>query len=146
VPRKIRIPAIKVDTFVEQVGITAEGNMDVPKNIWNTAWLRDGGYRPGQAGNAVIAGHLDAPGTAAVFWDLDKLKLGDKLYITDAAGKELTFQVVDRQFYPYNNAPLVKIFGPSTEPRLNLITCGGVFDRASHSYDQRLIVFTKLVS
>lgn len=146
VPRKIRIPAIRVDTFVEQVGITAEGNMDVPKNIWNTAWLRDGGYRPGQPGNAVIAGHLDAPGTKAVFWDLDKLKAGDKLYVTDTAGKEMSFEVTDRQYYPYNNAPLAKIFGPSNEARLNLITCGGVFDRTSRSYNERLIIFTRLVS
>jgi LPXTG-site transpeptidase (sortase) family protein len=146
IPAKIKIPAINIDTFVERVGVTKDGNMDVPKNIWNTGWFGDGGYRPGDQGNAVIAGHLDAPGTVAVFWNLDKLKAGDKIILNDQAGKQLTFEVFDKQVYPYNNAPLQTIFGPSTEPRLNLITCGGTFDRSSQIYNKRLVVYTRLVS
>jgi LPXTG-site transpeptidase (sortase) family protein len=145
IPAKIKIPAINIDTYVERVGVTSDGLMDVPKNIWNTAWFGNGGYRPGDAGNSVIAGHLDAPGTKAVFWDLDKLKTGDKVILTDPAGKQLTFEVLEKQVYIYNNAPLQKIFGPSDEARLNLITCGGTFDRASQNYNQRLVVFTRLM-
>ena len=146
IPTKIKIPAINIDTFVERVGVTKEGNMDVPKNIWNTGWFGDGGYRPGDDGNAVIAGHLDAPGTVAVFWNLDKLKVGDKVVLTDQAGKQMTFEVYDKQIYPINNAPLQTIFGPANEPHLNLITCGGTFNRASQIYDKRLVVYTKLVT
>lgn len=146
IPAKIKIPAINIDTFVERVGVTKDGNMDVPKNIWNTGWFGNGGYRPGDAGNAVIAGHLDAPGTVAVFWNLDKLKAGDKVVLTDQAGKQMTFEVYDKQVYPIDNAPLQTIFGPSTEPHLNLITCGGTFNRASQIYNKRLVVFTRLVA
>jgi LPXTG-site transpeptidase (sortase) family protein len=146
IPVKIKIPAIKVDTFVERVGLTKDGLMDVPKNIWNTAWFGNGGYRPGDPGNAVIAGHLDAPGTKAVFWDLDKLKAGDKVILTGQAGKQLTFEVVDKQVYPYNDAPLQQIFGASSEAHLNLITCGGTFDRASQNYNKRLVVYTRLAA
>jgi LPXTG-site transpeptidase (sortase) family protein len=146
IPVKIKIPAINVDTFVERVGLTKDGLMDVPKNIWNTGWFGNGGYRPGDPGNAVIAGHLDAPGTKAVFWDLDKLKAGDKVILTDQAGKQLTFEVVDKQVYPYNDAPLQQIFGPSPQAQLNLITCGGTFDRASQNYNTRLVVYTRLIA
>jgi LPXTG-site transpeptidase (sortase) family protein len=146
IPAKIKIPAIKVDTFVERVGVTKDGLMDVPKNIWNTGWFGNGGYRPGDPGNAVIAGHLDAPGTKAIFWDLDKLKAGDKVILTDQAGKQLTFEVVDKQVYPYNDAPLQQIFGPSPQAHLNLITCGGTFDRASRNYNKRLVVYTRLAA
>jgi LPXTG-site transpeptidase (sortase) family protein len=146
IPVKIKIPAINVDTFVERVGLTKDGLMDVPKNIWNTGWFGNGGYRPGDPGNAVIAGHLDAPGTKAVFWDLDKLKAGDKIILTNQAGKQLTFEVVDKQVYPYNDAPLQQIFGPSPQAHLNLITCGGTFDRASQNYNKRLVVYTRLIA
>jgi LPXTG-site transpeptidase (sortase) family protein len=146
IPVKIKIPAINVDTFIERVGLTKDGLMDVPKNIWNTGWFGNGGYRPGDPGNAVIAGHLDAPGTKAVFWDLDKLKAGDKIILTNQAGKQLTFEVVDKQVYPYNDAPLQQIFGPSPQAHLNLITCGGTFDRASQNYNKRLVVYTRLAA
>lgn len=145
IPWKIRIPALKIDTYVERVGVTREGLMDVPKNIWNTAWFGEGGYRPGDRGNAVIAGHLDAPGTKAIFWDLDKLKPGDQIFLNDAAGRELVFEVQKREVYPVDNAPLIDIFGPSSEARLNLITCNGTFDRTIRNYNKRLVVFSRLV-
>ncbi len=146
IPRRIKIPAIRVETFVERVGVTQDGLMDVPRNIWNTAWFGEGGFRPGEPGNAVVAGHLDAPGTKAVFWDLDKLKPGDKIFLDDAGGRELVFEVYDKKIYPFNNAPLLNIFGPSPEAHLNLITCGGTFDRTSRNYNQRLVVYTRLAA
>lgn len=144
IPYKIKIDAINVDTYVERVGVAKDGTMDVPKNIFNTAWFGEGGFRPGALGNAVIAGHLDAPGVKAVFWDLDKLKPGDKVEVTDFNGQKLTFEVTGSQIYSYNNAPLLDIFGPSAQPRLNLITCIGAFDQSRLSYDKRLVVFSKL--
>ena len=145
VPKRIKIDAIHVNTFVERLGVDPKGNMDVPKNIFNVGWFGDGGYAPGDAGNAVIAGHLDGPGTRAVFWDLDKLKPGDKVVLSDDA-TELVFAVTDTKVYPYNNAPLQDIFGPSSEAHLNLITCNGTYDARSLNYNNRLVVFTKLVS
>lgn len=145
IPYKIKIPSLGIDTFVERVGVASDGSMDVPKNIWNTAWFGNGGYKPGEMGNAVIAGHLDAPGTKAVFWELDKLKPGARLYLSDTGGQELTFEVIELKDYLISEAPLTQIFGPATEPRLNLITCSGVFSRASQLYNKRLVVFTKLI-
>ncbi len=146
IPYKIRIPAIAVDTFVERVGVTRTGTMDVPKNIWNTAWFGEGGYKPGQIGNAVIAGHLDAPGSRAVFWDLDKLKPGDSIYLTDPAGNSLTFGVIELKTYGLSEAPLENIFGPASEAHLNLITCSGVYSRSAGLYNKRLIVYTRLIA
>ncbi len=144
IPWKIKIPAISIDTYVERVGVTKEGLMDIPKNIWNTAWFGNGGFKPGELGNAVIAGHLDAPGTKAVFWDLDKLKPQDKVYVINREGHQLTFEVRNSQAFALDNAPLTTVFGPAQTSNLNLITCNGAFDRASRSYNKRLVVFTKL--
>jgi hypothetical protein len=46
--------------------------------------------------------------------------------------------------YHYNNAPLADIFGATTTPSLNLVTCTGSFDRSSRNYDRRLVVYSKL--
>jgi 5'-nucleotidase len=64
--------------------------------------------------------------------------------LTDQAGKQMTFEVYDKQIYPIESAPLQTIFGPSNEPHLNLITCGGTFNRASQIYNKRLVVFQDL--
>jgi len=144
-PTRIRIPALNIDTTVEAVGLTRSHTMDVPGNIWNAAWLRSG-VLPGAAGQAVIDGHLDSTRGSAVFIDLKRLKAGDKIYVSDADGAELTFRVTALQVAPLNGFPALAVFGPSKAHTLNLITCAGKYDAAHRTYDHRLIVFTTLVS
>ncbi len=142
-PTRLRIPALAIDTNVEQVGLH-NGNMDVPNNIWNAGWLTIS-PKPGEVGNAVLDGHKDSVRGTAVFWSLGSLKAGDKIYVSDFKGDELTFEVTEVQSYTQATAPLDRIFGPSDEKHLNLITCDGTFIRDQHTYDKRLVVYTKLV-
>lgn len=131
-----------MDAAIEQVGIGPDGNMGTPENPWNTAWYAPGA-RPGQRGNAAVAGHVDYHGIGpVVFWDVSKLGPGDEVLIVTADNVTLRFVVRGSSWYRPENAPLADIFGPSPTPNLNLITCGGVFDPATRSYDQRLVVFT----
>jgi sortase (surface protein transpeptidase) len=136
------IPSIGVDASVEQVGVTADGAMDTPADPWNTGWYAPG-VRPGEAGNAAIAGHVDYHGIGpVVFWDLNKLAVGAEVLVVTDTGQTLRFTVRGSEYYTDSNAPLLDIFGPANTVNLNLITCGGTFDPATRHYDQRLVVFT----
>jgi len=140
-PVLLRIPAIGVDAYVEHVGLTEELAMDVPSKVGDVAWY-ELGYRPGERGSAVIAGHLDTvTGAPAVFWDVEKLEPGDEIFIHSEDGVEHRFVVDYRTRYPYNEAPIQQIFGPATEPRLALITCNGVWDRTKGNYSHRVVVY-----
>jgi uncharacterized repeat protein (TIGR01451 family) len=144
-PNHIRIPSLGVDTRVESVGVTAKGLMDVPGNIWNAAWLRTG-VKPGALGQAVIDGHLDSATGPAVFIDLHRLRPGDRIYVSDASGHELSFKVTAVEVAPLNGFPSLRVFGPAKGRLLNLITCAGHFDAKKRTYDHRLVVFTTLAS
>jgi sortase (surface protein transpeptidase) len=113
----------------------------------NAAWYMHG-FRPGEVGNAVIAGHLDSStGGPAVFWDLGRLEPGDQVAVTYENGDRYTFQVEDKQLFDFNadESAVKTIFGESLTPDLNLITCEGVWDRSAGTYSQRLVVFTRLL-
>ena len=142
-PYRIRIPALGIDTVVEPVGVTATGLMEVPGNLWDTAWLQTG-VKPGALGQAVIDGHLDSVKGSAVFSDLHRLHPGDRIYVSDAAGAELTFTVSALQEAPLDGFPSLRVFGPAKGRFLNLITCAGHFDPTRRTYDHRLVVFTQL--
>ena len=143
-PIALKIPKIGVDAPIESVGLDSGGAMGSPSNPFWTGWF-DQGILPGEPGNAVIDGHLDwATVGAAVFWNLRKLGPGDKVEVEMPLKRILTFVVTHSASYPYNNAPLNEIFGPTDIPNLNLITCNGVFDRTTRNYNQRLVVFTRL--
>lgn len=144
IPKTVRIPALDVEAQIESVGNDSEGRMAVPAEDMNTSWYNPG-FRPGQDGNAVLAGHFDKKdGSPAVFWDLKKLQAGDKIYVTDEKGKEREFEVTKTEVYPNKDFPIQQVFGGATDPMLNLITCYGTWNNGS-GYEDRYVVYSKLV-
>lgn len=140
-PVQLRIPAIGVDAFIEHVGLTEDLAMDVPSTWENVAWYQLG-YRPGERGSAVIAGHLDTvTGAPAVFWALESLEPGDEIFVRGLDGVEHRFIVDFHTRYPYDDAPVQEIFGPAEVPRLALITCNGEWDRVNRNYSQRVVLY-----
>jgi LPXTG-site transpeptidase (sortase) family protein len=142
-PQRLAIPAIDIDTAIESVGLTPNGDMDVPKDSKQVAWFNPGPV-PGSPGNSAISGHYDDKQGPAVFYRLGKLRKGDKVIVTDANKVERVFTVMEVERYPYNKAPLARIFGMDFERDLNLITCAGAWNARTRNYSQRIVVYTRL--
>jgi sortase (surface protein transpeptidase) len=144
-PAYIVIPRLGVQTKVEAVGVDNNSNMDIPADPYNAAWYKYGPL-PGTVGNAVIDGHLDWYGIKeAIFYYLDRLQPGDRIYIRDDQGVDRAFAVSKNLLCPYNKCPLEEIFGATSATRLNLITCAGVFNTSQQNYNKRLVVFADAV-
>jgi sortase A len=144
-PVRLQIDAIDVDAAMEYVGVDDDGNMDVPQEWENVAWYEPG-TAPGDRGNSVIAGHYDSYTDPAVFYDLNELEVGDIVRVITEDGEELEFEVTELELVHVDDADTSKIFGKTDERNLNLITCEGAWDPAAGMYDERLIVYTTLVS
>ncbi len=144
-PTRLRIPVIRVDAAIEYVGLTPAGAMDIPQAYANTAWYEPG-TRPGDQGNAAIAGHVDSKTGPAVFWDLPKLAVGDEIFVVGDDGNERRFVVTGRESYQRTDAPLERIFGSTTARQLNLITCDprSTFDREKGEYASNVVVYAEL--
>src|SRR6185369_4384139 len=57
-PTRLRIETAGVNAPVQRVGVGKSGNMAVPTNYTDVGWYREG-VVPGEAGSAVIDGHVD---------------------------------------------------------------------------------------
>lgn len=142
-PALIEIPAIDAQAKVIPVGQTADGNMEAPQSIYEIGWYEPG-TKPGEKGNAVLAGHVDGLSQPGTFYNLKKLEPGDEIYITGTDGKKLVYTVREKKSYPPEDAPIQEIFGGDSESRLNLITCTGDFDASTGDYEERLVIYTEL--
>jgi LPXTG-site transpeptidase (sortase) family protein len=142
-PVRLLIPKINVDAAIEYVGLTSRGAMAVPAGPADVGWF-DLGPRPGEDGSAVIDGHEGwKDGIRAVFDDLYKLRVGDKVYIEDEQNVTTTFVVSRIQTYE-QNGDASSVFGSSDgKSYLNLITCEGTWNTAQKNYSNRLVVFTE---
>lgn len=143
-PVRIEIPSIGVEATIQHVGRTDSGEMGVPDNIHEVGWYEPG-YKPGESGNAVLAGHVDGNSKPGAFYFLKEVSEGDKVTVKGESGEELTFKVTGKESYDPKTAPLHRIFGYSSKPMLNLITCTGVFNHKTGHYEDRLVVYTELV-
>jgi len=141
-PVRLVIPAINIDAPIEYVGLTSQGAMAVPTGPTDVAWF-DLGPRPGEDGSAVIAGHEGwKDGIWAVFDDLYKLRIGDKVYVEDGQNATTTFVVSGIETYDQNGNASSVFSSSDGKAHLNLITCEGIWNATEKSYSNRLVVFT----
>lgn len=141
VPVRIKIPSISVNAVINKAAVEADGSMGVPKLPGDTAWYMLG-PKPGENGNAVIAGHVNwLYGAKAVFENLRKLKPGDKIMVQDENGAIISFVVRESRTYDAL-ADATPVFSSTDgKAHLNLITCGGVWNKRTKQYSKRLVVF-----
>jgi LPXTG-site transpeptidase (sortase) family protein len=143
---RVEIPAIGVDSTLEQLALEAGTDVLTPPTAWLSAgWYRDGTV-PGDVGPAVIAGHVDSVTKPAVFARLGELRPGDQIRVTLSTGAVEIFAVDSIESAPKNAFPTELVYGPTPTAQLRLITCDGVFDSATGHYLDNLIVFASLTS
>jgi LPXTG-site transpeptidase (sortase) family protein len=141
---RLAIPTIKLDTVVKQGGVVPDetGNL-----IWQTLPFVAVHYGDltalvGARGNAVIAGHVVTLREGNVFRFLYLVNLDDEILVWDEQGREHDFRVVDVKLVPpTDTSPM----GPSVDPTLTLITCGGTFDPVKREFSDRLVVTARSV-
>jgi sortase (surface protein transpeptidase) len=138
-PVRLRIPAIQVDTKLESLGLDRQGAVQAP-SAWQEAGWYTGSARPGQAGPAVILGHVDSTSGPAVFYLLSSLKPGDAVQVTRADGSTVVFHVSGQQEVAKSQFPTDLVYAPTLEPSLRLVTCGGTFDKKTHHYRDNVIL------
>lgn len=145
VPVALTVPAIGVDTSLEQLGTLPDGTLATPVNTDIAGWFA-GGPRPGATGPAVIAGHVTWAGDPSVFFRLAEVAPGDRITVTDDDGETSVFEVTRVEQHPKDAFPTVEVYSNTDAPELRLITCGGDVDAGTGHFVDNVIVFAALTS
>ncbi len=137
-PSQLGLPG--TDAPLVPVGLEPEGGMALPEDVTEVGWY-ELGVRPGEAGTAVLAGHVDSreQGPGALF-DARRLQLDDEVTVTLADGEVQRWEVSGRTSYAKTELPVDELFVRGGPVRLALITCGGDFDPATRSYEENVVV------
>ena len=145
-PAYIRLPSIGAAGFVQRVGVDQHHQLAVPTNIHLAAWYVNS-VLPGNNGLSIIDGHIDGPKYPGIFEKLATLKVGDHYELDLANGAKQTYEVSQIQTLPLA-AAVNALFSqsPGITKQLNLITCGGTFNKALGMYDKRVVVVSQFVS
>jgi len=143
-PVRVQIPSIGVDSDLMDLGLQADGTLEVPPDGFPAGWYT-GAPTPGEFGPAIIAGHVDWGGQPGVFFDLRAVSTGDEVAVTRQDGSIARFRVTHVDQFDKDTFPTQKVYGDLDHAGLRLITCGGSFDPQLRSYDDNLVVFAELI-
>jgi sortase (surface protein transpeptidase) len=144
VPVRVRIPAIGVDTPLMQLGLAADGTVEVPPVQAHSpaGWYRDS-PTPGQLGPSVILGHVTVGHYGdGVFLKLSQLKPGARVVVGLQDGASAAFTVDAVRTVAKDDFPTQEVYGDTDRPELRLITCGG--PRTGDGYLDNVVVFASL--
>lgn len=143
-PAEVAVPSLGITSSLMELGLNADGTVEVPPAEQGmTAGWYTGGVVPGEVGAAVIIGHNDTRFGRAVFHDLKKITKGAEIIVTGATGEAARFTVTDTESVGKNAFPTEKVYGPTQDRALRLITCDGDFDAQGHPVNN-LIVYATL--
>jgi hypothetical protein len=144
-PLAVEIPRIRARSSLVPLGLNTEGTVQVPpvEQPTQAGWYRFG-PTPGQRGAAVILGHVDGNKRPGIFYRLRELRPGDEVFVTRLDGINARFVVERREQPRKDHFPTNSVYGDTDRAELRLITCGGPFDRSTHSYRDNIIVFAAL--
>lgn len=142
-PRYIDIPRLGVHARVLSVGLARDGSIATPGNVHDAAWYT-GSVKPGQAGTALIDGHVSSWSSRGVFYNLTLLAAGDTFSVELGDGTVVQYRVVKTAVY---DAALVDMSAvlSSIEPNmnaLNLISCTGDVIDGTNDFSERIVVFS----
>jgi LPXTG-site transpeptidase (sortase) family protein len=141
VPVKLVIPAIKVSVSLSQLGLNPDGTVEVPTDFAQPGWFHLG-PSPGQLGSSVILGHVHSHRGPSIFWNLGKLHIGDSIAVRLADGVVAHFAVTKVAAYPKQDFPSHLVYGSHGLSELQLVTCGGVYDKKNHRYLSNVVVYS----
>lgn len=148
-PVAIAIPALGVQSSLQPLGLNPDGTLQVPQPgpLYNEAAWYKYSPTPGRPGPSIIEGHIDSAADGpSVFFRLGALKPGDQIDVTLADQTVAVFSVTGVRLYPKSAFPTATVYGHTNFAALRVLTCGGSFDHAAHSYTANTVVFAALTS
>lgn len=145
-PLSIEIQKRNIKGYIQRVGIDQFGAVAAPNNIHKAGWFVDS-VTPGQKGLSIIDGHEGGPTMDGIFKHLTDVAIGDQIIITMGDKSQYTYQVFEREVLA-EEASASALFNQSPQSidgQLNVITCTGLFDEKTQTYNKRVIVYAKRI-
>ena len=144
-PTRLVIPALGIDQGFIDLTVDPDGTMGVPATASEIGWWADG-PAPGESGGSLIAAHVNLDGRSGAFAELGSMEVGQEVIVDREDGTTATYQVSAVEQFAKDAFPDSRVYTYEGPTRLHLVTCGGVFDRATGHYDDNIVVFADLVS
>ncbi|MFD8496250.1 class F sortase [Amycolatopsis sp. NPDC059657] len=143
-PGVVTLPGGGVAKLVHQ-DLKDDGTLPIPEGLDEAAWW--GSKVGADKGAALFSGHVNWKGKKGPFDELWRIKAGQDVSVSDAAGGKWTYKIeaVETVHKDKLAQRAEEFFSPDGPHRLVLVTCGGEYVGGSTGYEDNRIVTASLV-
>ncbi|MCC5036155.1 class F sortase [Streptomyces sp. WAC 00631] len=146
VPRRVRVPAVRVDAPLTPVATDGDGWIEAPpareRNL--AGWFAEA-VTPGERGTSVLVGHVDNASGPAVFYSLGAVRPGMDVEVSRADGRTAVFGVYRVEVVAKDPFPAERVYDGTGHAELRVLTCGGGYDEKT-GYAGNVVVYARLTS
>ncbi len=140
-PQRISIPQLGIDMPIEAEGVDDNGAMALPPEAAIAGWYQYGPGIHNDEGATVIAAHIDSfHDGVGPFSRLRDASAGSTVTVSGSDGSSVDYTITEVRSVGKIDAPMAEVFDRSGDPRLTLVTCGGIFDSSTGHYLDNVIV------
>ncbi|MCA9328446.1 class F sortase [Candidatus Saccharibacteria bacterium] len=145
-PRYLRIPQLGVFARIKHTGVDKDGSVDAPKNINDVSWYTGSAKLGNAIGSSLLLGHVSGWTAPGVFKNISKLHAGDRFEVEKGNGEKLVYEVTRGESIPVESLNMSKVLASeSGQHELKLMTCSGKYNRETGHYEERYVVYAKIV-
>ena len=116
------------------------GGLDLPDDATTVAWWGSGTAPGEDRGTVVLAAHVSYNGQTGPFTGLSHVDRGARVVVRSADGVVHRYAVVSTRSAPKTALDREALFGDQGPAALVLVTCGGAYDEATHSFEDNIVV------
>jgi LPXTG-site transpeptidase (sortase) family protein len=145
-PKAIRLTSVGIEGYIQKVGVDQNTQIAVPNNVHFAGWFVNT-VRPGEPGLSIIDGHLNGTSRGGIFRNLNNIAPGAQFEVEMGDGSVKVYRVKEVLTVDLDKSAEV-LFSqqPGIKSQLNLITCGGTYNKEQRFYQQRVIVIAEYLS
>ncbi len=146
-PRYIRIPSLGVFARIKHTGLDKNGAVDAPKNINDASWYNESALPGSDTGSSLLLGHVSGWTAPGVFKKINQLKPGQRFEIEKGSGEKLNYEVVKSESIPLDSLNMASILSAvdNNSHDLKLMTCSGRYNREKDVFEERYVVYAKIL-
>ncbi|AXH96922.1 class F sortase [Ornithinimicrobium avium] len=139
-PAVLRVPSLRLEVALDAVGVSDDGQMEIPEQADRAGWYRYGPAPGSDAGSVVLAGHVDTTTGPGAFAHLTRVAEGAEIVIELADGTRTAYRVVGGQTVAKTDLAVDELFRRDGDPVLRLVTCTGDWSpRTGHYVDNHVV-------
>lgn len=141
-PKRASVDHVDIDARIYRAGVNRHNQLIMPSNVHDVNWY-EGSRAPGNRGAVLLSGYVSGPTERGALYYTRALEHGDIITVINGDGTEYEYEVVKREFVPYDEVDVYSLLVPYERGKntLHIIAADDRYNVMNNGFQDRLVIY-----